>query len=361
MLAMSSAAASLVTGSYTLHVRAESWQGNVLLTDEIPIDGGSEEVDASLNVPERITLTVPRTDRGVSWVPTGTDHPLAPYGQRLKIELGIELGNGQIEWLQRGWFLITDSEVEGDSVRVQAGGLLSLIDEARFVSPYQPTGTFTSTLRGLIEPAVTAEVTGLTDRAVPASMEFDEDRLAAVYELLDAWPARARVDEHGVLQVVPDTDGASVLALTDGTGGTVIRTDGGDSRGGAYTVVVARGQAADGAQLQGVVYDTSPGPLRYGGPFNPLPVPYFYFSPLLNTVGECRAAAATILARLRRAATHSVHISLVPHLGLQEGDVVTVTSAVHGLDAVPCVIDTLSLPYVPDGGPMTLEARRIDA
>jgi hypothetical protein len=228
------------------------------------------------------------------------------------------------------------------------------------VSPYQPSGTFQSTLRGLIEPAVTAEVTGLTDRAVPGSMEFDEDRLAALYELLDAWPARARVDEFGVLQVVPDEDGTSVLELTDGVGGTVVRTDGGDSRGGAATVVVARGQAADGTQLQGVAYDQNPeSPLFYGGPFNPLPVPYFYFSPLLTTVTQCQLAASTVLRRIRRAATHSVHVSLVPHPGLQEGDVVTVTSAVHAMNAVPCVIDTLSLPYLADGGAMTLETRRI--
>jgi len=358
MIDMSDEALGVVQGSYVQHVRAQSWLGDQLLAENIPISVSSEEVDSSLAVPERVTLTVPAFDNGVEWAPIRMDHPLQAYGQRLFIEVGIELGGGIIEWSPRGWFVITDSDVDNDAVDVQCGGLLTYINEARFVSPFQPTGTFESTVRELIEPALTAEFTDLTDRAIPGSMSWDEDRRQALGEVLDAWPADAQVDENGVLQVHPLVDAAPVLSLTDGAGGTVIHAHGGTTRSGAATAVVARGQKADGTHLQGVAYDTAArSPLRYGGPFNPLPVPYFYFSPLLDTVTQCQLAAQTILARLRRNAAHNFYAELVPHPGLRSGDVVAVTSEELDLDAVSCVIDSYKYPHTAGQGPMTLGLR----
>ena len=40
------------------------------------------------------------------------------------------------------------------TVTVTAMSLLTLIDEARLTAPYQPTGSFVSTLRALVEPAL---------------------------------------------------------------------------------------------------------------------------------------------------------------------------------------------------------------
>jgi hypothetical protein len=362
MLDMSAEALDTVTRSWTMRMRAESWfvaGGQATqLADEIPVSSGTEEVDAGLAVPERVTLSVPREDRGIVWAPTRPDHPLAAYGQRIKVEVGIDLGRDQVEWLQRGWFVITDSEVRGDTVAVQAAGLMYLIQEARLVSPFQPSGNFTNTLRSLIEPAVTANIEGLTDRAVPTSVVMEDDRIRNVQELLDAWPADAFVDEGGVLQVRPETVGTSVLSLTDGVGGTVIQVDGSTTRSGSFTTVVARGQKADGTPLQAVAHDTvAASPLRAGGPFNPLPVPHFFFSPLLTTLAQCRASAATILNRLRRTSSRAVTATLVPHPGLRIDDVVTITSERFNLTNRLAVIDGLRLPYNADGGPMVLELR----
>jgi len=354
---MSADALAVVQGSYTLRCRVESWLGDTLLADDVPIAGGGEEVDGTLQVPERVTLSVPRLDRGASWEPIAVDHPLAAYGQRLTVSLGVDLGDGMTEWLQRGWFTISGAETQGDSVSVEAVGLLTLIDEARLVAPYQPSGTFTSTVRSLVEPALTVVVNNsLTDRAVPAGMSWDENRIGGLFELLDAWPATAAVTAAGHLSVDPVTTPASSLSITDGVGGTVVQWSGQATRDGAYTAVVARGQATDGGQVQGVVYDTDPGsPLRSAGAFNPLPVPYFFFSPLLTSVAQAKTAATSILARLRRTASRKIAATLVPHPGLQVGDVVTVTGA--ELVAAPCAVERLSLPYTPDVGPMSLTLR----
>lgn len=349
------AAAILAHGSYTLHVRAESWLDETLLADEIPIADGSETVDRSLRVPERVTLTVPRTYRGASWAPNVDDHPLAANGQRIRVEVGIGLAAGRVEWLQRGWFLIYATRPVGDTVQVECQGMLTWIDEARLVSPFQPTGAMIETLRGLVEPALTVSV-DVADRAVPSGINFSEDRLGAVLELLDAWPADAVVGPDGVLQVsaVAGT-GLPVLTLTDGAGGTVVEVSGASTREGAANVVVARGTAADGTQVQGAAY-LSTGPKAYGGPFNPLPVPSFFPSPLLTTTAQARAAASTVLARRTRGAARMLRVEAVPHPALLAGDVVQIVSGDY---TGPAVIDSLSLPYTADSGPMVLMVRAV--
>lgn len=360
MITLTDVAQSVLTRSYRYHVRVESWLGEELLAEDVPVAVASEEGDRSLNVPERVTLTVPRNDRGMSWSPVEADHPLAANGQRLRVQLGVGVGRGQIEWFSRGWFVILDSDASGDDVSVTAVGLLQLIHEARLVSPYQPTGTLVSTLRGLIEPALTVEVdASLTDRSVPTGINYDEDRLGAVYELLDAWPADASVTAEGYLFVqAPATSTATpVLALTNGAGGTVIQATGSSTREGGYNAAVARGTASDGGQVQGVAYDLGSGPKRYDGPFNPLPVPYYFSSPLLTTVAQAQAAANTVLARIRRQTALRFDVEMVPHPGLQLGDVVTATTGEH--TDLLCTVERLRLPWTAGGGAQTLTLRSV--
>lgn len=359
MIELSALSTSALTGSYKLRLMAESWLDDELLSDNVPISSATEETDRTLAVPERVTLTVPRTVRGVSWSPVTEDHPLAANGQRLRVQLGIDLGPLGVEWFQRGWFVVRDARAEGDSVNVTAVGLLSLIQEARLVSPYQPSGTLVSTLRGLIEPALTVEVdNGLTDRSVPSGINYDEDRLGAVHELLDAWPADAYVTPEGFLQVQPaaDPDETPVLTLTQGQGGTVIQAVGSSTREGGFNTVVARGTGPNGEQVQGVATVTT-GPRRLGGPFNPLPVPYFFPSPLLTTIAQAQAAARTVLARLRREAALTFTAEIVPHPALQVGDVVSITT--EDYDGLLCTVEALNLPWTADGGAQTLTLREL--
>jgi len=358
MLDMSTTALAVVQGSYTMDIRAESWLDGQLIADNIPIDDGSESRDRSLAVPEQISLTVPRRDQGYDWDP-GTDptHPLAAYGQMLRIDYGIDIG-GQFEWINRGWFLITESSTDGDTVSVNCAGLLTLIDEAQLVSPFQPSSTDTlgSVIRGLVEPALTCSFDGaLTDRAVPLGLQWDSDRLAAITEVLDSWAADARVTEDGYLFIEPVSDaGSPVIAITDDPStGTVVRWQGATSRDGAFNVVVAQGEDASGNQIQGVAYDgIGDSPYRYGGPFNPLPVPYTFQSSLLTTVSQCRKSAASKLTLLRRQAFRRLAVTMVPHPGLMTGDIVSVTGA--GLTNASCVIESLSLPYSPGEQSLTV-------
>lgn len=359
MIPLSDAARGVLERSHVRRVRVESWRGGELLAADVPVDAGTEEVDRTLRVPERVTLAVPRRWRGEDWSP-GVDplHPLAANGQRLRVELGIGVAGGDVEWIQRGWFLVHESDPNGDQVDVTAVGLLQLVEEARLVAPFQPTGTMLATLRSLVEPALTVVLDpALPDQPVPAGATYDDDRLAAVVELLDAWAADAHVTEDGYLAVYPavlaDLTPTPAMGLRSTGVGTVIRAGGASRRDGAVNVEVVRGTAADGSQVQGVAYD-SQGAQGYPGPFNPLPVPEFWESPLITSPVQAYAAALTRLARRRRSTAREVAVTMVPHPGLQSGDVVDVQAP--GLDGT-YTVEHLSLPYTAAGGAQTLRVR----
>ena len=340
-------------GSFTYHVRAESWLGSQQLAEDIPIDDAGEESDRTLSVPERVLLTVPKRDKGVSWVPTSDTDPLSANGQIIKISLGVQVGLSAIEWFQRGEFvLLSTAEDDQGSLRVTCAGKLYLIHEAGFLTPFQPAGNIGATLRALVEPALSVDLSAApTDRAVPAAVNWD-DRLGAVNELLDAWPAVAAVDQLGALVVVPDaTPTVAVRSFTDAYGGTVIRAVGTSTRDGGFNVVVATGTANDGGEVRGQALVTTGQWAYLTGQANPLPVPFGYSSPLLTTVEQCTLAARTVLARKQRQAIlRRFTITCTPDPTIQLGDPVAITTGT--LSGLLCTVEAFTLPYVP--GMMTM-------
>lgn len=343
-------------GTMNYYVKVSAWRDDELLAEDIPISAGGEESDRSSAVPERIVLTVPKVDRGVSWMPVTDGDPLGAEGQRLKVSLGVGKGADGIEWWQRGEFVLfsTEEDEDGKSLRVTAVGLLYLVQEAGFVSPFQPSGTIAGTLRALIEPAVSADLDSApADRSVTSTTANWDDRLGAVYELLDAWPAAAFMNEQGYLEILPDvTPTVAVRSFSDRRGGTMVTAVGASTRDGGFNVVVATGTAADGGEVRGQAYVTS-GPWTYGtGSANPLPVPFGYSSPLLATTAQCTAAAGTVLARKMRAAVlRRFTVICAPDPTIQLGDPVSITN--DEVTELLCTVETLSLPYTP--GPMTMQ------
>jgi len=351
---LSAAAVSALGRSYTYYARYSSWLGDTLLATDIPVDSGNESADRSSAVAERVELTVPLRYRGTSWAPDSELHPLAAGGQRMRVELGIGLNSGVVEWFNRGEFVIVDTDTDGDSVQVTCGGLLYLVEEARLISPYQPSGDLATAIRALVEPAVSVVFDpALVNRNVPSGMNFDENRIGGLAELCDAWPADFVMTSEGYLYVY-STTAARTPVLTISSG--IVEVTGTSTREGAYNAVVARGQTSTGAQLQAVAFDTSGGPKAYGGPFNPLPVPYFFQSPLLTTVDQARQSAETILKRLQRETSRQFEVEMVPDPRLQVGDLLTLDCAEYsGL----AEIDGLRLPYGP--GPMVLDVRTVSS
>lgn len=354
MIPISVAVSDVMAGSRVTGCRVESWRGGDLLAANIPVISGTLIGDRSLQVPEQVTFAVPVEADGVRYDPLYETDPLAPFGQRLRVAVGLQVAR-KFVWVNRGDFLVTGAQRDGDTVTVQASSLLQLVAEARLVTPLQPTGsdTLKSLARRLIEPAIPVVfASGLVDRAVPvSSLQWDDDRLAAVYELAKAWPADVRMHSDGYLLFEPFN---SVGALVGDFREAWVRQVAASNRDGAINCAVARGTDENtGQQYQGVAYDlTEASPTRYLGPFSPFPVPLFYASPLLTSDAMCRTAAATLLARRQRESARAITQDQAPAPYLELGDLVLTDDDRAGDLAM--TIETMTLPLVADGGPMTL-------
>jgi len=334
--------------------RVESWRGGQLLASEIPVISGTLLGDRSLQVPEQVSLTVPVEADGVRWDPLAEDDPLACYGQQLRISVGLMVRR-KMYWVPRAPMVVTGTQRDGDTVTVTAASLLHLVAEARLVTPLQPKAgdTLKKLARRLVEPGLPVRFDDdLVDRAVPTStLQWDDDRIGALYELAAAWPAELSVHRDGYLLFTPPAQPSDVWSAD--VREDMVRVTAAQARDGGVNCVVARGTAADGTQVQGVAYDTaSTSPTRYMGPFSPYPVPLFFDSPLLTTTAQCQAAARTVLARRRRAVARSVTQDMKPWPGHELGDLVLARDDRVG-DLV-VTIETMTMPLTPDGGPMSL-------
>lgn len=298
--------------------KVSSWLGATLLADDIPATGRVSAV-AAQQVPEVLRLQVPRfsveNGRTVDWKPTEPDSPLARYGQQLVVTIiadGIETRIGR--------FQVSDWTEQGDVIVVEAAGLLQFAADDRLVKRLSPRdgGTLKSEFDRILPNYLSAVFDpGLTDRACPKGMEWEEDRLAALYSIADAWPARIRTDAWGQVLVLPPLpDSATpVVTLTDGERGTVISAPQSDTRQGAYNMVVAR-SSANGVNVSATASVRS-GPMSVSGEYRP--VPRFFSSPNLLTAAQCQRAADAMLAdALRPAAIRRVSMAPDPRIELDD-------------------------------------------
>lgn len=306
-----------------------SWLGGRLLADHIPVLSGRVTATVTQEVPERLTLRVPRWD-GRDWLP-GTDpaHPLARFGQELSVSVVVWSAVRGVEYETRvGRYLVTDWDYDDTRgvVALTAVGLLQRVADDRLVTPLAPRtgGTFVSEARRLLPPGMSAGFDpALVDRACPTSMEWAEDRLAALYEIADAWPARLRIDQWGQVRFLPPlTDVPDpVVRLTDGERGTVVAVDRSDTRAQGYNRVVAR-SSAPGLEAVQAIADTTAGPLAVTSDYGV--VARFFSSPLITTVGQAAASAETI-RRSSLLPTCTIPVTCAPDPRLDLDDPTAVT------------------------------------
>lgn len=317
-----------------------SWLDGDLLAPEIPILSGRLSAASRLRVPERVTFTVPEAStvdgRWFSWVP-GDDprHPLARFGQQ--VDLGIEVVSaltGTITHTRLGRFRVHEWSHDdvARTVSVTGHGLLIRAEEARFRVPQVPRagGTLASEFRRLMVPGVPVYIDpALVDRACPRSFQWQQDRLAALYEIADAWPARLRTDQWGQAQLLPPLPAVPVpvLHLTDGHGGTVVSAPRTDTREGLDNVVVGTSSATDTTALDPIraVAEVRTGPTRvttdgtgYGESVR------YWSSPLVTTQGQLQASVNTILADASRpAVVRTVQCAPDPRIELDDALAIT--------------------------------------
>lgn len=332
-----------------------SWLGSTCLAQDVPISGAALSASRSQEVPERLTLSVPARTAGGSWVP-GLDpaHPLARFGQRLAVDVVMTASRSRSWRVSLGWFQIQSWQEsnDGGKVEVDAAGILQRVADDRLVTATAPPSgsTFASEFRRLMSGGIPVAVdAGLVDRACPASFQWDEDRLGALYDLADAWPARILTGGDGIVRVLPPLPATPtpVLTWTDGQGGVLMSAPASDTRDGIYTSVVVRSSATDAAN-RAAVTATATATGVYGDTYGP--VRKFFSSPLITTDAQAQATAATMLADSLRPA-RQVTVTLPPDPRVEVGD--AVRTVWDGVTRDGWVLG-YTLPLTATGGAMTV-------
>lgn len=321
------------SGYYSVSV--SSWLGATLLAQDVPLLSGRLTADSSQQVPERLTFSVPRftTIAGVAtdWLPgSRTDHPLARFGQQLSVAVTVaSAGAGTGAQTRLGRYAIQEwSEGDDGTISVDAAGILQLVADDRLTSPTSPRAgaTLVSELTRLLPAWLSCIVdSALVDRACPSAMDWNEDRLAALYDIADAWPARLRASADGTLTMLAPLANTPtpVVSLTDGVDGVVVAAPRADTREGIYNRVVSRAESSDPAAVpvQAVV-DATSGPMSTSGPYGI--VTRFFSSPLISTEAQARTAGTRILLR-SMLSSRTLPVELIPDPRIDLDDAISVT------------------------------------
>lgn len=296
------APAEVLAGASGWRPVVSSWLGGAVVAESIPVAGGRATGDTKQQVPERLSFQVPRFD-GRDWLP-GDDptHPLARFGQELDVQIVVTSAVTGVEYETRiGRYLVQDWDYDDLSglIRVEAVGLLQVAADDRLTSPLAPraNGSLASEFRRLLPSGMSVGIDpALTDRPCPQSMEWADDRIGALYEIADAWPARLRTDQWGQLNLLPPLPAvpAPVLTYRDGEGGTVVEVARTDTRDQAYNVVVARATQTDDPKRAPVqaVAEQRTGPM---GTDTYHRVVRVFSSPLISSGPQAASAAAAML------------------------------------------------------------------
>lgn len=327
MRAASDAYAAQVESGGPLAVEVSSWYDGEQVA-VLPVAYGSWKISdtAAARVPGHCSFSVPNT---AEWRPTAPDHPLAAVGHRIRVRIGY--GDELLHW---GWYRLSKPKAAGVLLHCEAPGLMAEVERGRFLRPFQTVKNQTrgQALSAILSGVLPLSIEGLIDETLPVST-WDESRIDAVWEVIEAWPARLTMDETGTAVVTApwsDSLGAPVADLR------VSRLEPGTVDDAPNGFRVTRTPSSGEDEISEVWTITS-GPLRWGGPYGQNPG--FFASPVLPKArASLREVARTKTLRaqsLQRSATFTAAID--PRL--EVGDVVRVRCDSQGVDTVGRLLD----------------------
>lgn len=356
MRPVSAAFLRTIRGSHTMAARAtvlSTFQTGVQPTGTtIDIIDGQVTVDGTANIRSTLDLT---TDGTGMW-PTAVADLLAPYGNEIFVERGVQYGNGTTEYCSLGYFRIeapAQDEPPDGPIRLTAKDRMASVVDARLLSPVQflATDTYGSVVTALITevyPSATIQWDDSTNtETLDRALIAEEDRYAFLNDLVTSRGKIWYWDHRGILVItdVPDPT-VSVFDVNAGENGVLVSASRQLSREGVYNAVVAQGEGADTqTPIRGVAIDSDPtSPTFFYGTFGP--VPRYYSSPFITAQSQADSAAAALL-RQSLGLPYSVDFTAVPNPALEPYDPVAVRFATRsGVELH--ILQSLTVPLVED-------------
>lgn len=324
---------------------------------EIPIIDGSISLDGSAASRGRVSLTIPAE---TEWVPTSPTSLLAPYGNELRVAVGIELAN-RFEMVRQGIFRIDRSTVANDGATITIDGLDR---SAGFIdNPWQDPGQVSagSDAAGVIllvllgidpDLAYDADAFDAAPAAPVPLLQYEtaEDRWAFCQGLAESIGCDLYLNRDGEVTIrVRALTGNSVATLAEGEGGVLLGIQRDWDRTEVYNRVIVTGENTSntGTPPRGVAEDRNPASPTYyqGGTFGKKP--YFYASEFVTTTEQAFDTANGILARVT-GAPDIINFETISDASLQPGDAVHIEREQLGI-AETHIIDTLEIPLGVEG------------
>jgi hypothetical protein len=304
---------------------------------------GSVEQDWSAMVRRRGSLSL-----AVGWTTTTGQlrqvaEDMVSRGGRLLLQRSVKLMDGREHWTPLGLLRVESSQAQipAGKVSVDCMDLGAALADDRFLTPRSiPAGpsrvqAIADLIAETIPGAALTVGAGVVDSAMPAAV-WDEDRAGACHETARSLGAVLAADTAGGFRLDLPSDAA---VWTVDAGGVLVSASMRAERDKTYNAVRASGESSEAGAPVGFAYDDDPAsPTRWGGPFGRRP--RYYSSPLLTTVAQCEAAAASILAD-SIGLTRSIEFDAIAHPGLEAGDVITLVSGDVSEDHR---VDTVKIP-----------------
>lgn len=309
-------------------VTASAWYDGVLREPDLPISTWSIAWDGADNTLIQGKASVTVTDPTGRLAPWGFDEPLSAAGSRLL--LTFRCGS---EAVDLGWFTISDNQPTeqwrivgptlewvsgGASIPVQADDLTLLVQDAPFLAPETPPAgaTVFSEIRRLLTGICPVSVSAaVMDTAVPASIVYKDDRLAAVQDLARAVNARYRMTGSGSLEVYSLAKTDPVWVIQGGDGGALVSVNRKQARANLLNGVISTSNDPS-TELRALATVTA-GPLRWDGPFGRKIARH---NAIATTMNGVQADADTYLANTATLKTLALTVLCKPHPGIQIGD-----------------------------------------
>lgn len=321
------------------------YNGTFIVT--LPVSSGSVAIDATANV--RRTLTAVIADP--SYIPIFASSNLAPYGQEVHLNMGIQYADQTQELIPMGVFeiySITWNDAGGAIPTITAYDYGKKIDDAVLAGPVDRSGekAFNMIQRFVLDVLETNVIIDpdLQDYFLPGGSVFDNNRWDAINTILGPLGATGFFDVHGnfIVQPVPvvnanTTDDDISWTVDAGPNGVMVDAQRSVSREGCYNFVTALGTATSDtteAPPAGYAADNDPTSPTYWGPASSVPNgPYVttpfgdvvlrYENSVMTTAAQCAVAAQAQLAMVLGIAK-SLDLTAVPNPALDGGDIIKV-------------------------------------
>lgn len=325
-----------VTGSTKPVIQAFLWKSGELI-QELNLADATVHYDSTQDV--RATAELIVTDPNGTLAPTNMGSPLTPFGSRIQIIAGFDVGSDRI-MVSLGWFIIWDMTIDeswqaytfsdgsssdvqkGAVIRLQLRDLMQLIIDYKFLAPQNSLKADAwSEIVYLIKkvlptsiPSWYAPVTTLT------TVTYGESRMEAIKGWAAKLNAEPVIDVYGNFTLIQKNPAQTITPTLFAWDSNLTSYTKDLSRDGVYNIVIAKGKDASGNTI--VAYSTlKDGPTAWNGPFGPRPITYQ--NDALSTTAALQTWADSLIATAKTQLTQTVQVSCLPNPAIELGDYAT--------------------------------------